>query len=112
MKHNEYLAIEEYPEIKKIMEDIFYIDRLLPDYVFKNLYHFTLMADFDYMIGPGLTRILHNSCFCHLNDNILLSVLDPEPVNYFHKHFGKINSIYFKAGISEEDYSSLRWLRA
>ena len=39
-----------------------------------------------------------------------MSVLDPEPISYFYKHFGKINSFCFGAGISPDEYKRLRLL--
>jgi hypothetical protein len=41
-------------------------------------------------------------------DTVLLSVLDPDPINYFYKHYQKINAFYFKAGISKHEYYTLR----
>jgi len=38
-----------------------------------------------------------------------LSVLDPDPINYFYKHFQKINAFYFKADITENEYYDIRW---
>jgi len=110
MKQDEYLTIEAYPKVKEIVDGIFYATRLLPNYVFKKRYRFTLIANCDHIISENLISILHDRRFCRPTDNILLSVLDPDPIAYFHKHFGKINSIRFKAGISEEDYGHLRWL--
>lgn len=42
-----------------------------------------------------------------LNDTIQLNVLDPHPIDYFYKHFGKINGFKFKADISEKDSAAM-----
>ena len=39
---------------------------------------------------------------------MLLSVLDPDPIAYFYKHFHKINAFYFKADITEDEYYDIR----
>jgi hypothetical protein len=110
MKQNEYVTIDDYPKVDEIVRSIFHTERLLPDYIFRKRYRFTLMADCEGMMGPGLTAILHDKRFCRPTDTILMSVLDPDPVAYFHKRYGKINSLLFKAGISEGEYGDLRCL--
>jgi hypothetical protein len=40
---------------------------------------------------------------------VLSSVLNPEPITYFYKHFIKINAFYFKADVTEDEYYAMRW---
>lgn len=43
------------------------------------------------------------------SETVLLSVLDPHPINYFYKNFNKIGAFYFKADISKDEYYAMRW---
>ncbi|MGO9674694.1 MAG: hypothetical protein ACLPSF_11105 [Methylocella sp.] len=106
----DFLRIHDYPKVDEIIRNTFYVGRLLPEYVFNKKYSFTPVANFDYVFDKGLSKIIHGNRFCGPTDSILMSVLDPEPIAYFHKHFGKINSFRFRAGISDQEYAKLRLL--
>ncbi|WP_174514187.1 hypothetical protein [Methylocella tundrae] len=101
--------IDDYPKVQETVRPIFHADRLLPDRVFKKRYNFTLLADFDYVFTTGLIKIVHDNRFCDKTEKVLLSVRDPEPISYFHKHFDRINSFYFGTDITEEEYIKLLW---
>lgn len=105
----DFLTIDDHPKVEAIIGGVFRPNRLLPANVFMKEYKFTLLANFDYVFGTGLVKIIHGSQFCHKTAKILLSVLDPEPVSYFYKHFNRINSFGFDAAITEADYLKLLW---
>lgn len=106
--NEEFLTLEQYPAAKRKVENIFDVERRLPDLVFKRSYKIYLLREFEFAMG-ALLDILRNSDSTLAGDNILLSVLDPEPINYFYKHYQKINAFYFKWNIAKKDYISLRW---
>ena len=110
MTLNEYLTIDDFPKVEEIVKHAFSSGEMLPNDVFNRRFRFTLLADCERMMGPGLPKILHDRRFCDPEDTILMSVLEPDPVKGFYKYFGKINSILFKASISEDDYDDLRCL--
>jgi hypothetical protein len=105
----DFLTVEDHPKVEAIIGGVFHPKRLLPENVFTKEYKFTLLANFDYVFGTGLVKIIHDSRFCSKTAKVLLSVLDPEPISYFYKHFDRINSFCFDADISEEDYLKLLW---
>ncbi|VTZ52641.1 hypothetical protein MPC4_90116 [Methylocella tundrae] len=100
-----FLSIDNYSRVTEIIQGAFHVDYLLPQYVFKKNYKFTLLREFG--LGSNLMEIIHDGRFCSQTDIILLSVLDPNPISYFYKHFGKINSFRFGANITDEEYSTL-----
>ncbi len=110
MKLNEYLPVEDYPKVEEILQSVFHVARRLPEYVFKKRHRFTLVAACEHMMSEGLITILHDRRFCRPADTILMSVLDPDPIAYFYRLYGKINSLLFAAGISEREYDDLRSL--
>ncbi len=105
-----FLSIENYAKVEDAVRGVFQVGRLLPEYVFKKRYAFALLANFDYVFGKGVLDIVRDNRFCRPANSILMSVLDPEPIAYFHTHFGRINSFHFSAGISDQEYKKLRWL--
>lgn len=102
---NEFLDIKSYPAVEASIRGAFHAERRLPECVFKKNYRFTLLTEFD--LGSDLIKILHDGRFCHNTEMIMLSVIDPEPITYFYKHFKKINSFRFSASITGKEYSAL-----
>lgn len=104
-----FLSIEDYPKVKKTIENTFHADARLPGYVFRKKYRFTLLCDFTHVHGANFVTLVNNEIFCSKSDRILISVLDPDPIS-FHEHFHKINSVYFHAAIAKEEYKKLLYL--
>ncbi|MGO9673361.1 MAG: hypothetical protein ACLPSF_04205 [Methylocella sp.] len=101
----DFLTIDNYQRVTEIVQRAFHADLLLPQYVFKKNYRYTLLREFG--LGSDLMEIIHDGRFCSRTDKILLSVLDPDPISYFYKHFGKLNSFCVGANITDEEYSAL-----
>jgi hypothetical protein len=87
------------------MGEAFYVNQRLPGQVFRKPYTFTLMTE--YSLDSDVLKIVQDPRFCDREEPVLLSVLDPDPVSYFHKRFGKINSFRFSAKITDEEYTDL-----
>ncbi len=104
----EFLALDKFPAAKQKVESVFQVERRLPEQVFKRPYRFNLMCQFDIAMGE-LLDVLRGMRSPPGNETVLLSVLDPDPIKYFHKHFNKINAFYFKADIPEDEYYDIRW---
>lgn len=106
----DFLNLEQYPAIMERVNSFFYSDKCLPDQVFKRPYRFYLTREFDGGAMLDLLQILQKHHSPLVNDTILLSVLDPHPIDYFYKHFGKINAFIFDGGMTEQDYGAMRRL--
>lgn len=105
--NEEFLTLDQYPAARQKVESVFYVERRLPEQVFQRPYRFQLLCQFDIAMGE-LLETLRKSRSALAGDTVLLSVLDPEPITYFYKHFNKINSFYFKADITEDKYYDIR----
>ena len=79
-----------------------------PKQVFKRPYRFQLLREFDFAYGRRSSKRCARLRSPLASDTVLLSVLDPDPIAYFYKHFHKINAFYFKAGITEDEYYDIR----
>ncbi len=105
--NEDFLTLDQYPATKRKVESVFFDERRLPEQVFKRPYQFQLLSEFDFAMADILAMLekIHSPL---ANETVLLSVLDPEPINYFYKHFHKINAFYFKANISKHEYYNIR----
>jgi hypothetical protein len=104
-----FLTFEQYPAAREKVEATFHVERRLPDYVFRRNYRFYLLHEFDNGMGDFL-EALRRTRSPLASDTVLLSVLDPDPISYFYKYFGKINAFEFEASITKSEYYALRWL--
>jgi hypothetical protein len=52
-------------------------------------------------------KIIRDSNFCSAGEKILLSVIEPDPIAYFHKHFNKISSFCFNTAITDKEYGAI-----
>lgn len=103
-----FLSLDQYPAARQKVESTFHVERSLPEHVFKHSYRIHLLSEFDYGMG-GFLDALRKTCSVFASDTVLLSVLDPDPINYFYKHYHKINAFYFKGNITKKEYIDLRW---
>lgn len=106
--NEEFLTIDEYPTARLKVESAFHVEKNLPDQVFKRAYRFYLLHEFDTGMSDFL-EVLRKTRSNLAAETVLLSVLDPDPIDYFYKHFQKINAFYFKASITEDEYYTMRW---
>jgi hypothetical protein len=106
--NEDFLTLDQFPAAKQKVETVFHAERRLPEQVIKRPYRFNLMCQFDIAMGE-LLDVLREMRSPLGNETVLLSVLDPDPIKYFYKHFHKINAFYFKADIPEDEYYDIRW---
>jgi hypothetical protein len=106
--NEDFLTLDQFPAAMQKVENTFCFERRLPEQVFKRPYRFHLLHEFDNGMGDFL-EVMRKTRSPFASDTVLLSVLDPDPIKYFYKHYHKINAFYFKAGITKHEYYSLRW---
>jgi hypothetical protein len=106
--NDSFLTLDQYHAARQKVESIFHVERCLPDQVFIRSYRFQLLCEFDFAMSDVL-EAFRKTCSPLATDTVLLSVLDPDPIKYFYKHFHKLNAFYFKAGVTKHEYYSLRW---
>ena len=68
----------------------------------RGCYKFQLLCEFDFAMSDIL-EALRKTASPLASETVLLSVLDPAPINYFYKHYHKINAFYFKASITKKE---------
>ncbi|HMF05960.1 MAG TPA: hypothetical protein VKE72_02980 [Methylocella sp.] len=103
----DFLTLDQYPAARQKVESTFYVDKCLPDQVFKHSYRFQLLCEFEFAMSEVL-NVFRKTRSPLASDTVLLSVLDPDPIAYFYKHFHRINAFYFKANITEDEYFDMR----
>ncbi|MGH6811206.1 MAG: hypothetical protein ACREDM_02315 [Methylocella sp.] len=106
--NEDFLALDQYPAARQKVESNFHVEGCLPDQVFKRPFRFFLMCQFDTAMWEFMDT-LRKMGSPLTSETVLLSVLDPDPVNYFYEHYHKINAFYFKGNITKKEYVSLRW---
>lgn len=105
--NEDFLTLDRFPVVKQKVDDTFRVERRLPEQVFKRAYRFQLLCEFNFAMADILA-MLWKVRSPLARENVLLSVLDPDPITYFFKHFHKISAFYFKAGISKGEYYDMR----
>ncbi len=105
--NEDFLTLQQYPAARQKTESTFHVDKRLPDQVFKHSYRFQLLCEFEFAMSDIL-NVFHKIRSPLAADTVLLSVLDPDPIAYYYKHYHKINAFYFKADITENEYFDLR----
>ena len=106
--NEEFLTLEQFLAAREKVENSFHVERRLPEQLFKRLYKFQLLCEFDFAMSDILDALRETASPLQ-TETVLLSVLDPAPIDYFYKHYHKVNAFYFKANISKKEYMSLRW---
>ncbi len=106
--NEDFLTLDQFPAAMQKVESVFRVEKLLPELVFKRPFRFFLMCQFDIAMWEFMDT-LRKVDSPLTSQTVLLSVLDPDPIKYFYKHFHKINAFYFKAGVTKHEYYSLRW---
>jgi len=107
--NDNFLTLDEFRRAMQSVEPVFFLNRRLPDQVFKHPYRFHLLSEFDNGMG-GFLEVLRKMRSPLARETVLLNVLEPDPITFFYKEFQKIYAFYFRADISEAEYYSMRWI--
>lgn len=97
----------EYNKLKKIIDEIYFDDKVLPNQVFRQKYEKFLCEEFDLMIIDDFQeniKILSN-----LSDDkeIIFGTISPEPDSYYYKYFGYYSVVKLPINITNEQFYDL-----
>ena len=106
--NEDFLTLDQYPAARQKVESIFDVEGCLPGQVFKGTYRFQLLCEFEFAMSD-LLEAFRKTRSPLAGDTVLLSVVDPDPIKYFYKHYHRINAFYFKGNITQKEYVTLRW---
>jgi hypothetical protein len=82
---------------KQIGEFRLYIDRTLPDFVFKNKYTTYKVIDFNHIFTVAFIRALKSEIFCTANSELVFLMILPNAELYYYKNFLKYGAIAFNS---------------
>lgn len=96
---------EDFNTIVERMSQIFQLNRRLPDQVFKEGYGNFNIIDFGPMMWSDFWHVLQ-ACGRTAGDNeINMLLCQPDPVNYYFKHFKRYGALNFDISATATDYS-------
>jgi hypothetical protein len=95
---------KEFNELWRMANDIFYLERRLPKQVFREQFNHYLFEEFDWAMSEDFWDNICKLARKAKDDFVLTAVLDPDPVEYFHKEFHYYNWIKIPIGLPSDEY--------
>jgi len=96
--------IEEYNKFYKLVDDCFYVDRELPNQVFKDNYSTFLFQEFEFIMMLEFWTYIKELSKITNDELIILGVLDPDPISYYYHCFEYFNWIKLPTSITYDKY--------
>lgn len=93
-----------YYDILKMIGKVFRIDNEFPGQVFQENYNDYLFEEFDWLMSSESWEVIKSLAQRSNDENIILAVLDPKPINYFYKEFGYFNWGKLPINLTDEEY--------
>lgn len=107
MTNKPYLDLVDYNTNSDFANSIFYGGRKLPEMVFmQSMKHFCFF-EFNSMISPEFMSILREVAKHFREDTVLVTVLDPDPVEYFFREFGHCGAFQISSDSTNNEYFSI-----
>ncbi|GBF32305.1 hypothetical protein DCCM_0499 [Desulfocucumis palustris] len=94
----------EYSRTLGMISNVFHIDYRLPEQVFQESFDDYMFEEFDWVMSSESWSILQTLTQKTNDDNIIVAVLDPKPVDYYYKKFGYYNWGNLPIDLTKEDY--------
>lgn len=104
MNDIDYLSLTEYEAHSEFLQSVFNCQRRLPENVFRAKMAHHCFFEFDSMMAPDCWVLLSELANRYENDAIVVTVLDPDPVKYFHEAFGHSSAFKISGEATEDDY--------
>jgi hypothetical protein len=99
--------VKEANEFKQIYNDIngiFNVEKGLPEQVFNDRFSNFLCEEFDWTMSDKFWDLLKTLAIKSNDDQIFMMVLDPNPVDYYHKEFNYYSCLKFPISIVNTEY--------
>ncbi len=94
----------EFEEVSRLISNVFYEEKCLPDQVFKSSFRNTVVLDFDHLMSYSFWSELEHLTNIFDESHIITAVLDPHPVNYYYKEFSYYNWCIFNKETTAAEY--------
>ncbi|MBN2908787.1 hypothetical protein JQC72_04525 [Polycladomyces sp. WAk] len=95
---------KEFDELRRMANDVFYLERRLPEQVFREQFHHYLFEQFDWAMCDEFWNVIQQLAEETKDDFVLTAVLDPDPVGYYYKTFHYYNWIKIPVALSSDEY--------
>ena len=96
----------KYKKMKKLIEEKYYINKLLPNKIFKKTYNNFLCQEFDLIMCDEFWENIKKLSILSDDDKVIFGVLDPSP-EYFYKYFGYYSIVELSTDIENKKISNL-----
>lgn len=98
---------ERFELLKLQVEECFWIERSLPNQVFKQGFASFRFEEFDWAMSADFWSALQALCQCSGDASLLIAVLEPDPLKYYRKEFGYFNWAELSVSASDTEYLEL-----
>lgn len=96
----------KYKKMKKLIEETYFINKLLPNKIFKKTYNNFLCQEFDLIMCDEFWENIKKLSILSDDDKVIFGVLDPSP-EYFYKYFGYYSIVELSTDIENKKISNL-----
>jgi hypothetical protein len=105
---NNYIVnINEFENLKSLLDRIVIPSCSLPNKVFQETYNNYLFREFDFAMTESFWVEIRELANKINDDSIIMAVLSPDPLNYYYKEFGYFNWVKLKVSITPAQYMDI-----
>lgn len=94
----------EYNNLKEFLEEIFHLNKEIPDQVFQKDFGDYLFEQFDVIMSEEFWTAIRGLAEKSKDDYVILGVLNPHPMDYYYKEFGYFNWVKLPLNLNKDDY--------
>ena len=95
---------KDFEEILSILQNIYKLNKSLPENVFSTQFTQYKFNEFDWLTFDEFWAFIRDINNISGDSSIIVSVLDPDPINYHFKHFNFYNTVNIPTQFSVGDY--------
>ncbi|MGJ7913750.1 hypothetical protein [Neobacillus sp. LXY-1] len=99
--------VKEYIKLKKILEELFHLNKEIPDQVFQRGFNNYLFEQFDFIMSEEFWTTIRDLAEKSNDDFVVLAVLNPHPMDYYYKEFGYFNWLKLPIDISSVEFLNI-----
>ena len=96
---------KNFEKFLKLIERVIKVKKNLPEQVFNQQFSNYLFEEFDWsMTSDFWNEVLKELAVASSDKEIIIAVLDPDPIRYFYETFGEYNVLKLSTNISGQEY--------
>jgi len=99
--------VNEFIKLKKIQEEIFLLDKEIPEQVFQKEFSNYRFEQFDNLMSEEFWATICKLAEWSKDDYVTFAVLSPHPMDYYYKEFGYFNWLELPMNLSGDDYLNI-----